>query len=72
MQGTQLQALVRKTPHAAEQLSPCAVTTEPELQSLRATTTGAHAPRAHAPQQEKPPQWEARTPQQRVASARHN
>ena len=32
----------RKIPHAAEQLSP------------RATTTEAHAPRARAPQQEKP------------------
>ena len=29
-------------------------------------------PRARAPQQEKPPQWEARAPQQRVASARRN
>ena len=29
---------------------------EPQLLSLRATTTEAHAPRAHAPQQEKPPQ----------------
>ena len=33
-----------KIPHAAEQLSP------------RATTTEAHVPRARAPQQEKPPQ----------------
>ena len=30
----------------------------------------AHAPRARAPQQEKPPQWEACAPQQRVAPAR--
>ena len=29
---------------------------EPQLLSLRATTTEAHAPRAHALQQEKPPQ----------------
>ena len=42
-----------------EQLSPCATTTE------------AHAPRARAPQ-EKPPQWEARTPQWRVAPAHRN
>ena len=28
-----------KIPHAAEQLSPCATTTEPALQSPRATTT---------------------------------
>ena len=33
-----------KIPHAAEQLSPCATTTE------------AHTPRARALQQEKPPQ----------------
>ena len=32
-----------------------------------ATITEAHVPRAHAPQQEKPPQWEACTPQRRVA-----
>ena len=44
-----------KIPHAAEQLSPFATATE------------AHAPRARAPQQEKPPQWEARTLQQRLA-----
>ena len=29
---------------------------EPQLLSPRATTTEAHAPRAHASQQEKPPQ----------------
>ena len=51
MQGTQVWALVQEDPSAAEQLSPCATTAE------------AHAPRAHAPQQEKPPQWEACTPQ---------
>ena len=32
----------------------------------------AHAPRARALQQEKPPQWEARAPQWRVAPARRN
>ena len=32
----------------------------------------ARAPRARALQQEKPLQWEACTPQRRVASARHN
>ena len=31
----------------------------PQLLSPRDTTTKARAPRAHAPQQEKPPQWEA-------------
>ena len=55
-----------KIPHATEQLSPCATTTEPAshnhwslcAQSLCSTT--------------KPPQWEARAPQWRVAPARHN
>ena len=46
-----------KITHAAEQLSPYATTTELALQSPRATTTEARStPRAHAPQQEKPPQ----------------
>ena len=59
MQGTRVRALVRegKIPHAAEQLRWCATTTE------------ARAPTAHALQQEKPPQWEARSPQWRVAPA---
>ena len=45
-----------KIPHAAEQLSPWATTTEPALQSPQATTPEARAPGAHALQQEKPPQ----------------
>ena len=44
MQGTRIRVLVQEDPHAAEQLSPCATTTE------------ACAPRACALQQEKPPQ----------------
>ena len=32
----------------------------------------ARTPRAHAPQQEKPSQWEAQAPQQSVVPARHN
>ena len=62
-----------------EQLSQCATTTEPvlfarepQLLSPCATTTEAHASIARALQQEKPPQWEARAPQQRVAPACHN
>ena len=54
-----------RIPHAVEQLGPCATTAEAALWSPRATTTGACAP-----QQEKPPQWEARAPQRRVAPAR--
>ena len=45
---------------------------KPQLLSPRATTTEACAPRACALQQEKPRQWEARTPQRRVAPTRHN
>ena len=44
----------------------------PRLLSPRATTAEAHAPRAPAPQQEKPPQWEACALQWRVASALRN
>ena len=39
VQETWVCALVRKIPHAAGQLSPCATTTEPALYSRRATTT---------------------------------
>ena len=42
----------------------------PQLQIPCAATTEARAPRARALQQEKPPQWEARAPQWRVAPAR--
>ena len=45
---------------------------EPQLLSPRATTAEACTPKARAPQQEKPPQWEARAPQRRVAPARRN
>ena len=40
-----------------------------QLLSLRAAATEAHGPRAHALQQEKPPQLEAHAPQQRVGPA---
>ena len=43
-----------------------------QLLSLRAATTEAHAAKAHALHQEKPLQWEARTPQRRVTLARCN
>ena len=59
MQGTWVQALVREDP-TAEQLSPCATTTE------------ACVHIACASQQEKTPQREAHAPQQRVAPSRHN
>ena len=47
VQGTQVQSLVWEDHTAMEQLTPCATTTE------------ARAPKACAPQQEKPPQREA-------------
>ena len=49
----------RKIPHAMEQLSLCTTTAEP-----------IH-PRACAPQQDKPLQWETHVPQGRVAPACH-
>ena len=80
MQGTQVCALVREDPTCRRATKPvchnywaCAL--EPASHnywSPRATTTEARAPRAPAPQQEKPPQWEARAPQWRVAPARRN
>ena len=53
-------------------LSLCSRAREPQLLSPHAATTEAHVPRAHAPQQEKPPQWEACALQQRVAPAHRN
>ena len=57
--------------HAPQLLSLHSRAHEPQLLSPRATTTEAHMPRARAPQQEKPLQREACTPQGRVAPARH-
>ena len=53
----------RNIPLAMEQLSPCAITTEPVLSSPWAATTKGPQPRACALQQEKPPPWEACAPQ---------
>ena len=58
--------------HVPQLLSLCSRACEPQLLSPCATTTEAHMPRAHAPQQEKPLQWEPHTPQRRVAPARLN
>ena len=60
MQGTQVQAVVQGDPT-------CHGATKPVGHNY-----WARAPRARAPQQEKPPRWEARTPQRRVDPARHN
>ena len=80
MQGTRVRALVWEDPTCCGATNPvchnywaCAL--EPvshNYRSLRATTTEARAPRARAPLQEKPPQWEACTPQWRVAPAHCN
>ena len=88
MQGTRVQALVQEDltcrgatkpvchnywAHVPQLLKPAHPRARAlQLLSPRAATTEAHTPRACAPQQEKPPQWEARAPQQRVAPARHN
>ena len=58
--------------HAPQLLSLCSSACEPQLLSPCATTTEARTPRACASQQEKPPQWETRAPQWRVAPAGHN
>ena len=42
--------------HAPQLVSLCSRACEPQLLSPRATTTEVRVPRAHAPQQEKPPQ----------------
>ena len=87
MQGTRVRALVREDPTCRGATRPvchsywaCALEPVshnywahvPQLLSPRATTTEARSPRACAPQQEKPPQGEARALQRRVAPARHN
>ena len=72
MQGTRVRALVQEDPTCRGASKPvrhnywaCAL--EPASHNY-----WARVPRARAPQQEKPPQWEAHAPQWRVAPARHN
>ena len=60
-QGTRVQGLLREDPtfhgaRAPQQLSLRSRAREPQLLSPCATTTEACVPRAHVPQQEKPPQ----------------
>ena len=50
-------------PLSTGQLSLCATTTEPVLESPEAAATKPTCPKARAPQQEKPPQWETLTAQ---------
>ena len=87
MQGTRVRALGREDPTCSGATKPmrhnywvCALELTrhnywarvPQLLSLCATTTEAHAPRARALQQEKPPQWEARALQWRPNAAKNN
>ena len=81
MQGTWVRALVQEDPTCCGATKPvchnywaCAL--EPASHNYWAQVPQllkpTHLERARAPQQEKPPQWEARAPQQRVAPARRN
>ena len=85
MQGTWVRALVHEDPtcrratkpmhhnaHAPQLLSLRSRAHEPQLLSPCTTTNEARVPRACAPQQEKPPQWEAHTLQRKVAPAHRN
>ena len=72
MQGTRVWALVQEDPT-------CRGATKPVGHNYWAYTLEstshkywARMPRARAPQQEKPLQWEAHAPQPRVAPARRN
>ena len=76
MQGTRVRALVREDPTCHGATKPvhhnyraCTRARESQLLSPHATTTEARVPRACAPQQKKPPQWEAHAPQRRVDPA---
>ena len=57
--------------HEPQLLSLCSGVQELRLLSPHATTTEPVCPRAHAPQQEKPPQQEARALNQGEVPARH-
>ena len=73
--GTRVQSLVQEDPTCHGATKPVCHNCwacKPQLLRLHATTTEACAPRARAPQQEKPPQWEARALQQRPNAAKNN
>ena len=76
MQGTRVQYLARKIPHAAEQLSPCAWAwaLEPTCHNYWAHVLQLLKPARLEPMlcNEKPPQWEACAPQRKVAPAHRN
>ena len=72
MQGTRVWAPVQEDPTCREATKP--VSHNYRACALEPATHNywARVPRARAPQQEKPLQWEARAPQPRVAPARRN
>ena len=67
MQGTRVWSLVREDPTCRGATKPVRHNYWACALELWATTAETHTPRARAPQQEKPPQWEPCSPQQRVA-----
>ena len=68
IQGTQVRALIQEGPTCRRATKPV----HHNYWSPRITTTEAHAPRACALQQEKPPQWEDCAPQGRVTPTCRN
>ena len=78
MQGTRVRALVREDPTCQGATKPthhnywaCALEPESHNYACVPQQLKPVQPRAHAPQ-EKPLQWEACTPQLKVAPAHHN
>ena len=60
IQGIRVWSLIWENPTCCDTTKLGASTTEPVLLSPGATATEVACPRAHALQQEKPPQWESR------------
>ena len=70
--GTQVRALVREDATCHGATKPVSHNYWACALELMSHNYWACVPRAHAPQHEKPPQWEARAPQRRVAPAHRN
>ena len=58
VQETWVQSLVWEDPTCCRATKPVSTTFEPVLQGPWVTTTESSHPRAHDPQEERPPQWE--------------
>ena len=71
-QGTRVRALVREDPTCRRATKPVRHNYWACALELVSHNYWACAPRARAPQQEKPPKWEPCSPQWRLAPARHN